>query len=96
MIDFTVARDKLLQFQTTEELATFFKYEQVTGIKGKRDNCVVAHWMQQQTGTLVQVSHCNMWDSEDVDSMLLHPKVLKRFIICFDIGDYPELEEHND
>lgn len=93
MIDFTVARDKLTQFQTVEDLVSFFRGEKITGRREAADSCIIARWMQEQTREVVLVSAEDMWIGDDMRNSLPHNAILGDFISNFDDGEYPDLED---
>ena len=104
MLDFGVARDKLIHLETGDEIADFLQSQGVTATPGDATNCAIAVWMQRQTGQQVRVSQQQMWvlpeDSNDVDWWFTeqpqyheHTPAMQEFTVQFDDGQYPDLIE---
>lgn len=95
MIDVQVARDKIAQFESPDELAAYFLEEGICGMIQKSDRCPIAVWMKQQTGEEIHVSASGMWRQVSAESGLQdfieHTPVLTSFVLKFDALNYPEL-----
>lgn len=98
MIDFHVARDKLLQFETADEIAEFLFEQGVKGTRALSTSCAIANWMTETTGIGVAVNQIEMWESYNgavvnYGGLVLHrhSDAISSFVIKFDEGHYPEL-----
>lgn len=99
MIAFEVARDKLLQFETADEIAAFLKSEGVKAMRAMSTSCAIADWMTTTTGEAVYVNHSEMWRnswSNGTIALHAHNPALGEFIQRFDHGYYPELIKDPD
>lgn len=99
MIDYIVARDKLAQFETADEIADFFRREGVQGEKGMSDRCPIAQWMTEQTGGPIVVSTLEMWNAgaedfldNDTIHRINHTEAMTDFVDRFDSGFYSDLQ----
>lgn len=94
MIDFTVAYDKLAQFETADDIAEYMESCGIKATRGQMRSCAVSQWMKEQTGTIIRtgVSSITTYDVNDsyVDSFMVN-SVVADFIRNFDYGDYPQL-----
>lgn len=99
MVDLTVACDKLLGFETVEDVAGYFKHEGVQGLRGGSDSCVVAQWLQAQTGEDYNVSCLGVWNNAvQAEDIVEFPRdsALSEFIRQFDRGAFPALTSGAD
>lgn len=95
MIDFQVARDKLLSFETADEIAQFLESQGVKAARAMSTSCAIAEWMTETTGTQVYVNQQEMWRMFDT-APVHHNRALGEFIHRFDEGYYPELISNPD
>lgn len=96
MIDFTVAYDKLAQFETANEIAEYLKDCGIKANKREPNSCAISMWMNQQTGLLIRTG--TFWTRVTADergNVTLAKEYLTDamtdFVIKFDKGKYPEL-----
>ena len=100
MIDPQVAWDKLLNFDTAQELREYFQFEGVKGFRISVTECPIANWMTATTGLFTTVSgSIRVWvDANDSRNPMKspvaefsHTNVTKNFVKSFDQKKYPEL-----
>lgn len=96
MIDPQVAFDKLNGFQTPDELAEYFKSEDIQGTKATHENCPIAKWMTKTTGMTSSAAHFILILDARSDFFVSTPKVMLDFMALFDAGHYPELVENRE
>jgi hypothetical protein len=100
MIDITVARDKLAQFQYSSEIADFFRAEGIVGRPDLADSCAIAVWMKNQTGEKIYVSQSYLWNGDtyhDEDAIRYrHTDAMHQFTVDFDNGRYRDLVVEGD
>ena len=100
MIDFGVAYDKLAQFETSDEIAEFLKFEGVKAKVGDTRSCAISVWMKNITGLGIRtnfssvraVDETQMIGSRNIEGLERSlTVVLRTFVSKFDNGWYPEL-----
>ena len=88
-----------LNHLTADEVATLFESIGVTGIRGELAFCPVSRYIYQETGYASRVgftvariftSDDHAYDGSEVVDL---PEGVKRFIIRFEYGDFPAIEE---
>lgn len=98
MIDFTVACDKLAQFESEFELALFLKDEGIKGLRQAHSYCPIANWVKLQTGEDVSVTGRNVWCftnpcmSDHKDRKYEASDAMNAFVNRFDAGEFGYLE----
>lgn len=96
MIDPQVAFDKLNGFQTPKELADFFNSEGIKGAKAAHADCPVATWMTKTTGMQTSVADSIIILDQRSNFSISTPQVMNDFIVRFDRGEFPELEDNRE
>ena len=99
MIDPQVAFDKLAGFQTSYEIADFFKAENIKGEKASHNKCPIATWMKKTTGIyssaagtiVVQNGNFTPGDEFIPDFRAEPTIVMVEFMNKFDRGIFPWL-----
>jgi hypothetical protein len=102
MIDFSVAYDKLAQFQTADELADFFRSEGLKAVPQSGTSCAISQWMTKTTGDLVYTTYYDinfkpemasetMMKFGQVEAIESNTPAMAEFARKFDNGQYPDL-----
>lgn len=95
MIDFTVAYDKLAQFDTPDEIVKYLKFEGIKALRANAKFCAVSEYMKNMTGQDIQTVSLRVYN-EDENYSKPTTLAMCEFIRRFDHGDYPELVREND
>lgn len=100
MIDFSVAFDKLAQFETSDELADFFRSEGVKAFPCRANLCPISHWLKNTIQK--QYIYSNVWGIRQYDDGSAKiiaesepTSAMKDFIIKFDHFEYTDLLDEN-
>lgn len=95
MIDFTVAYDKLAQFNKANDIAKFLKDEGVKAIACEPDACAITVWMRDQTGLNIRTNYAVVRAVQDDNVTVIvrgsNTGAMFDFIKKFDFGLYPDL-----
>lgn len=97
MIDFTVAFDKLAQFDTPDDIASYLESEGIKAYRGNASFCAVSNFISNLTGQEIEttcLSVVNIGDSKK--EFRLTTTAMSEFIRRFDNGGYPELVQETD
>ncbi len=101
-VDFQVAFEKLMNFETSEDIRGFFQDMGITGVTKSSTFCPIANWFKETTdvghimvgGLLYTPGHGlndNGQISEADKSYFYLSQASLHFMANFDNGDYPEL-----
>lgn len=88
---------ELNSFKSAEELASFFKTNNVKGYCQDEHSCPISNWMKRNLDDYVEVitedKICvyNAYDHDNDVETFETSQVVKDFIAEFDAGDYPDL-----
>lgn len=97
MVDLQVAYDKLAQFETAEEIATFLRGYGIKAYRRKSTTCAVAMFLEQMTGSPVSVGPSSIGLAQKPGTIIVNnTKAIEQFIIRFDLGHYPDLIADDD
>jgi hypothetical protein len=96
MIDVSVLVDKLNSFDNTHDIADFLYSQNVRGVPGRADSCVISQWISKESGrSVTTASQIKVWEwgpgAGDVLERHNQSEVVIKFIEAFDIGGFPEL-----
>src|SRR5688500_4626720 len=97
MLDLTVAIDKLVGMESSDEIAGFFLDQGVKAVAGLANACAIARWVTDSTGTQVHVNQDSIWTYEDTTNLTGQQTLVEctpamlNFVNEFDAGRYPDL-----
>lgn len=74
------------------EIAELMEVSEIRGNKAQASSCPIARWITKVTGERVHVE-IGYVDYHGGDASVCAPPSVTMFIVSFDNGDYPHLEE---